>query len=396
MDAQKTGVITLIKSAIDGKSYPLPEGFDLPQAVQTAIDHRIVALIYYGALNCGISKNCEPMQVLFRYIVAIMTVDAQQNHEIQRVCSAFDENRIDYLPMKGTVLKKLYPKSEMRTMGDADILIRKDQYPQIQPIMESLGFTFRYESDHELVWKRNRLELELHKRVMTTYNKDFYQYFGTGWRFARKVTETGTRYDISDEDFYIYMFVHFTKHYRVSGIGIKHLVDLWVYRCAKRELNDRYINAELKKLKLDVFHGHILETLDMWFHGGAQESIPEYITDVIFTSGEYGLAETAQAARILRDSKQTTGSVKRSRFNAFLARIFLPYRGMCIKYPVLYKVPILLPFLWIYRGITTVLFRADKIKAYLKHDDSMDEKIDQHQQALNMVGLDFYPEERET
>ena len=35
-----------------------------------------------------------------------------------------EENGIDYLPLKGYNLKKLYPKPELRTMGDADVLIR--------------------------------------------------------------------------------------------------------------------------------------------------------------------------------------------------------------------------------------------------------------------------------
>lgn len=395
MNAQQKGIVTLIKSALDGKEYPLPDEFDFKEAVKVALEHRIIALIYYGALNCGINKNCEDMQKLFRYIVAIMCVGEQQNYMINRVFNAFDEKRIDYLPMKGLLLKEMYPKPEMRIMGDADVLIREDQYDQIQQIMHSLGFTFCYESNHELVWKYNKLVLELHKRVMTTYNKDFYEYFGNGWRFARKVSEEGTRYETSDEDFYIYMFVHFTKHYRVSGIGIKHLVDIWVYRKAKQNLDDAYVEVELKKLKLDIFHKNIMQTVQMWFADGQSNDKTDYITDVIFTSGEYGVAETAQAAHILRESK-TTGSILRVKVRKLWEIIFLPYSGMCRKYAVLKKMPFLLPGFWVVRWVDALLHKRPQLRKCLSGFKKInDNRIEKHQQALNFVGLDFYTQEQE-
>lgn len=39
---------------------------------------------------------------------------------------AFDAGGIDYMPLKGSILKDLYPRHEMRMMGDADILIRME------------------------------------------------------------------------------------------------------------------------------------------------------------------------------------------------------------------------------------------------------------------------------
>ena len=35
----------------------------------------------------------------------------------------------------------MYPKTEMRVMSDADILIRTEQYDKIRPIMVELGYS---------------------------------------------------------------------------------------------------------------------------------------------------------------------------------------------------------------------------------------------------------------
>ena len=63
---------------------------------------------------------------------------------------------------------------------------------------------------------------------------------------------------------------------------------------------------------------------------------------------------------------------------------------MCIKYPYLKKAPFLLPIMWIHRILTTILFKGDRIKAQAQAIDQMNaENINNYQQSLNFVGLDF-------
>ena len=41
-------------------------------------------------------------------------------------------------------MKALYPAPELRVMGDADVLIRLEQYEKIVPLMEKMGFVMFY------------------------------------------------------------------------------------------------------------------------------------------------------------------------------------------------------------------------------------------------------------
>ena len=43
--------------------------------------------------------------------------------------------------------------------------------------------------------------------------------------------------EMSAEDEMIYIFTHYAKHYRAAGVGIKHILDLWVYKLYKPELD---------------------------------------------------------------------------------------------------------------------------------------------------------------
>ena len=157
MDHQQKGLLTLIRSAITSQPLPLPEGFDLEGTHNQIKYHEIVPLTYEGALLCGISKKTPAMNLLFQDYCRFFMRSEAQMQAIGRIYAAFDANKIDYLPVKGCNMKPLYPKPELRVMGDADILIRMEQYSQIVPIMESLGFEATQESDHEYIWRSKEL-----------------------------------------------------------------------------------------------------------------------------------------------------------------------------------------------------------------------------------------------
>ena len=213
MDITQKGIITLLKSAVTGEKYQLPEAFDLDAAFPEIKRHKIYPLAFQGAVTCGVSRSHPVMQQLFqRYCRDLLTSEGQMR-EIQRLCRMFDKNDIDYMPLKGCNMKKRYPKPELRLMGDADILIREEQYPQIVPIMESLGFVFQCESDHELIWKSSGLYLELHKRLVPSYHKDLSPYFEGCW--DRSVISEGRCHVMTPEDEWLYLFTHFATHFRL-------------------------------------------------------------------------------------------------------------------------------------------------------------------------------------
>lgn len=378
--------INIVKASFSGKKENISAEFDLERAVELAKKHNIAPVLYYGAINCGIPQETKPMQELHQLTLRSIMVSARQTYEIEQLKKAFEAENIAHMMLKGTILKSVYPKPEMRAMGDADILIKLEQYPQIQSIMERLQYTFKHETDHELIWAKPTLFLELHKRIMTSYNKDFYSYFGTGWKIAKPIPGS-SGYQMSTEDFYIFTFVHFTKHYRISGIGIKHLIDMWVYANAHPETDWAYVEKELKKMNLSAFHANIKKTIAVWFDGEADQDVADLITSVIFSSGQYGSAEKAIINRSLQNGKNTTLKIKVSRV---FQSVFPSCQTMKKKYPVLEKAAVLLPVVWIVRIFKTVFCRKARVKAFFDEIEQIDDsKIRENEQALRFVGLDF-------
>lgn len=387
MEKYQRDFIDVLKAAFSTSKTRLPDNFDYERAVHVAKKHNIVPILFYGAMNCNVSQNDPYMDELFQLTLQSAMVSMQQTYEVEQIVRAFEAEKIKYMLLKGSILKNLYPKPEMRTMGDADILIDMEQYSKVASLMEQLQFTFKKETDHEMIWSKPTLLLELHKRIMTTYNKDYYRYYGNGWGLAHHVANS-SHFVMSPEDFYIFIFVHFTKHYRISGIGIKHLIDLWVYVEGNQNLNWNYIEKELGKLQLSQFHFNIRKTISVWFEGGTDTNVSDLITSVIFNSGEYGTAEMAIINRSLQKGKNSSFKIKAYQV---LYNIFLPYKEMKKRYAVLNKLPVLLPFMWVVRFFDITFRHKSRVKSFMRKINKVDSsQIKGNEQALHIVGLDFF------
>lgn len=386
MDQFQRDFIEIIYAAFEQPRHKLSDDFDFEKAVKLAKAHNIAAIIYYGALNLGVPTDASYMQELFSLTCQSMMVSQRQMYEIGRLEEAFEQAGIEYMPLKGTVLKSLYPQPEMRTMGDADILIRLEQYPKIEEIMKVLGFEFKRENEHELVWQKTSLYLELHKSLVPEGSKDFYRYFGTGWQLGAKLPDHA-KYDMSPENFFLYVFIHFTKHYRSYGIGIKHLLDLWVITKTFPKMDREYVYCCLKEMNLHDFFTYTMETVKVWFEETAENDRSTLITNVIFNSGQYGTAERGLINRAVLHHK---GSSTRAKFVRLRDGVFLPYIQMKHRYKMVKKYPISLPVMWVVRWFEILfcrryVFKVQKEQSRMMNQSSMNESL----QALRFVGLDM-------
>lgn len=392
MDLFQQQALTLIRCALTGEPYTFEEKPDATAMVRLAAKHKIAALMYYGMIGAGLD-DAPVMQQLFMGCCQYVAVSEQQMAMLDKVFAAFEERQIDYLPLKGVLLKSIYPKPEMRRMGDADILFRREQYDAIKEILTEMGFTFDYETDHEAVWKHPHLLLEMHKRIVPRRDPDLYRYFGNGWAHAVADAEHPYRYGFTPEMQFVSLFVHLVKHYRGGGIGLSHMIDLWVFRRHHSELDEAVIRAELDKVYLGEFYTNVWDTLLVWFEGAEATDKTDFITNVIFENGVYGTRERAHLSYVAK-----AGHREDAHKNTYLTKwallLFPPKRALLTKYPVLRRRAWLLPAVWVVRWVDTLLFHRKRIAQ--RNTDiqrTNAESIEQFEQALHYVGLDYHFEE---
>lgn len=386
MNATHRGIVLLMKSAVTGKTYDLPSDFLLEEANETIKKQGLSLMAVVGGYNCGLFTQKQMLQSYYHHLLQ----SERQIKKLSELFRLFDDQKIDYLPVKGCVMKDLYPKQELRSMGDADILIRVEQYPLIRQIMEDNGFSLQSDNDHVYYWKSDSLHVELHKCLVPVMDRDYYAYYHTGWHLAQK--QTGNRYALSPEDHFVFMMVHFARHYRFSGIGCRHVVDLYVYRKAYPNMNESYILQELEKLKLDVFCENVLRLLDVWFEDRETDKVTEFMSDFILSGGSWGKWENYVLSTEVREAENRNAeNVKYTKLRSAFRAIFPPLETMRKDYPVLKKYPLLFPGFWCVKWLEILLFRRESIVRRKKMIGIVsDEKANAYKNALQYVGLDFY------
>lgn len=389
MDTLYKGILALLKSAITGEIVPLPEQFNIEQAYPILRKHSVLPMGYAGAIKCGISKEHPVMQLLRRDYFAAVLKSENQLAAIRTITQHFDAAGIDYMLLKGSALKSLYPVHEYRMMGDADILIRMEQYATISSVLEEMGYALQQETDYELVWVGPKLHLELHKRPVSSGNREFFHYYGDGW--TRAMLLQGSQYTMTAEDQYVYLIMHLAKHYRAGGVGLRHVLDLWVYR-EKTQIDMEYVRRELEKINLLAFFENILQVIDGWFLDKPMDEKAEFITDVIFHSGNWGTAKQGRLSAIIRNSR-AKDSAGQSRRRRLWRKIFPKWSELRYQYALLDRAPVLLPIFWCIRLATIGMFRRKQaVETYRGLAEVTEQEIVSHEQALAYVGLYFEKE----
>ena len=386
LNTKELGLIALVRTALLQEKTQPPQDFSLTQILPLIRRHQIApmimeALAFYDDLDVSMC-----MDKLLQISGLSISVTESQIEETKALCAAFEEEKIDYALLKGSVIMNYYPKPYVRSMADVDILVRVGQYDRIEPIMRRFGYEQGTESDHEYNWQKGRVHIELHKYLIPSYNKRYYAYFGDGWALMRQ-TENTTAYTMTDEDCFVYAFTHYAKHFRDGGIGIKHLTDLWVCKRACPNMDEKYILKGLKHLGLDEFYANVMQTASAWFDGGEMTEIAQTLTSEIISSGAYGRADSYRKAEALRNAP---AAGKKSKFRWVMRKIFLPYKNMCIKYPFLRYVPILLPVMWVVRWIAAMICKPKNVKKNVHDARNMSqEAVDEYRAYLASLGLYF-------
>lgn len=381
-------VISLIKSALLNKNEVTEEISDWSEIIKFALRHQIVSLIYYGVIYSGVNVPKDEFQIIENMALKNMSVDLNQIYAIKCLEEEFNHNQIDYMLLKGSVLKHVYPKTDMRTMGDIDILIRTEQYKKISDIMIKLGYSFDAESSHDFEWTSKFAHIELHKSMIPPHDADFYKYFHSGWEKSNKCSDDSYSYSISDEDQLIYVFTHFAKHYRSAGIGIRHMLDLWIILKEYTQINQDTVCEALESIGLLDFYKNIIYVLGVWFDNKPSTEKSDYITEYIFESGAYGLHKNRIISKSVKKSDDKSTSEMRAKY--IRSMLFPNISSMKLAYPILKKFPFLLPAVWIFRFFKVLIFKRGKIAQEINNMDYINsDDVKARKKALDYVGLKY-------
>ena len=284
----------LIRCVLNNKA-PAKEKLDkmdLSGVFAVAKAHSLTAIAAYALESAGIyDKDFEEEKN--KSIRKTIILDAER----ENVLAELEKAGIWYMPLKGILIKDLYPQIGMRQMADNDILFDKIRAEDVRTIMQSFGFkTKNFDSgNHDIYYKPPVCNFEMHTQLFSDLHQEvFYNYYSDVFQMLTKDSENCFGYHLSVEDFYIYITAHNYKHFSGGGTGLRSLVDTYVYlNHYAGKLDMKYIENECEKLGISEYEKQSRE-LAMHLLGGVKLTAGEYkMFDYIIFSGTYGTVENS-------------------------------------------------------------------------------------------------------
>ena len=355
-----TDLISLIATAIgreDDVSKKICDKSQLEAIYALSKKHDVAHLVAealkgfdFGALGdegTAIRAKLEKQKLLafFRY--------EKIKFALAQLCELFEAEGVDFMPLKGSVIRKYYPEEWMRTSCDIDILVREEQLEHAAELVECrLGFKRGALGSHDIGFdSASGVHFELHYALIEeTDVGDADRPLLNVWQYASIVEGKSYEYAMSDEMFYYYHVAHMAKHFVGGGCGIRPFIDLWILN--SRIAFDGERRRELLTTGgLSAFATHTERLSEVWFGDGEHSEVTLTMQEYLLGGGVYGNITN----RVAVGQTKKGGKLKYA-----LSRIWLPYEVLRFHYPSLNGRKWLLPFYEVRRWFKLLFFGGVK------------------------------------
>lgn len=378
MNQHEHNLIQAVRAALD--DFTVPECKNVKAVVNLSKKHMVQNILAEVLTKLGdvpedVSESVTQEQTL------LLIKDANQEAEINKLVKLLEEQKIPAVLLKGWYLKQFYPRSDLRAMADYDIFIRNCDEKKIHNLLKDKNYSVvAFGGKKDNVYKKEPyVILEMHKNLFM-FEDNWNSFFNDKssqmyiWDRVVNVDDNKYVYRMDDELFYVYMIAHIAKHLLDDGgIGLKAILDVWLFLKKKSELCFDIIYRDLDKLGLREFSDNVILLTRYWFDEENNVK-PEVIQlgEHILSCGVYGNSSVMVATKdeIMAESP--------SAFKYLFRRAFPGFDAMIIRYPQLEKKKWLLPFYYIKRLWYSLVHRRNEIKGEFNSSRNIDPDRVQH------------------
>ena len=323
---------TLIDAPMAEQLYRLAKTHDMAHVVAIAMEKLSLNLPDDSVVLKKLQK--QQMLAFYRYQTS--------QFELGAICDCFEEGGIDFIPLKGAVIRPLYPQPWLRTSCDLDVLVHPSDLDRAADLLATtLGYQKGTKNYHNIsLYTASGVHVELHFDLIEEMRHPaFIKILSRAWEYAAPVEGKQHHMAFSNEFFYFYHVAHMVKHFEEGGCGIRPFVDLLLL--GRSMTYDAEKKAKmLAEGSLTVFEENARRLAAVWFCGEPHNDLTAKTEQFILQGGVYGTVENKVAVQ-----QQKKGG----RFAFVMAKIFPPYRVLKHQYPVLKKHCYLMPVFTVVR-----------------------------------------------
>lgn len=353
----------------------------LPRMFTLAYHHDLVHLLGDVLDKNGVLENDEIATKYRSFVLEAIYRYEKIEFEFERICKNFEENLIDFMPLKGSIIRSLYAKPWLRTSSDADILVKEADLKRAEELLIKIGFLKTHESSHDVTYTYGEgVIIELHFSLSEINEGEVIgQMLSDVWKYAKVKDGWKHQYALDDNFFYFYHIAHTAKHFSMGGCGIKPILDLHILQNTKN-----YDNHEIKRLLkqsgLERFDFALRSLSEVWFSGKPHDEVTLAMEEFILSGGVYG----TESQLLLLKKRRVGGKIR-----YIFSRIFVTRRELEYEYPTLKKHSVLLPFFQVVRWVKFIL-KGDKKHSKDRYEiikNISEENIQKVDNLFNKIGL---------
>lgn len=337
---QTKNFIHLIQGALVCNKIPELESPDWAQLFYLSKLHNVVSLGYESMKRMPVEDGPDQeLRKRWKYENDQCTFQCiYQQAALEELKECFEREQIPVILLKGAVLREYYPREDLRTMSDLDILIRKEDIPRIRPLFLRMGYQAKsIDKRNEDIYTRDEcVTLEVHRELL--WRQDAWnEYFGHVWERTEKLPGYNWVQIMNPEDFYFHLLGHMIQHMHNGGIGIKAFLDIKIFQEQNREkLETNEFQDTLKAFHLEKLNENIGKLFQLWEGEAHTDPLMEAWTEFIMNCGAYGevgnFIITNPAFSDFRESQK-----KGFRYRYIWRRLFPSYEEMKHMYPKVKK-----------------------------------------------------------
>ena len=258
-----------------------------------------------------------------------------QNAELNAIKEVFEKNDIDFVPLKGAVIRDYYPEPWLRPSCDIDILVMENDVSRaIKTLENELGYNTKSKNYHDYsLFSESGVHLELHFNIKENTDK-LDEVLQNAWKYARKKECKSHEYEFTGEFLLFHLYAHTAYHFISGGCGIKPIFDDMILK-NKLDYDEKELDELLTAGGIKEFADKIGLLGEVWLSEKEHDELTGTMEKYILSGGVYGSGKN-KAVVLRTEKKGKTRSVA--------SRLWLPYKNLVIEYPSLEGRRILQPF----------------------------------------------------
>lgn len=367
-------VLHLLAVSIGSKLPPLSvedrRNVDWERVMRESIQQSVSPLVFEAAS----AYEADIPPAIYRHWFSLVYAQLCNTHRVlssqEYLVDLMKRKNQPCLILKGTSAAVYYPDPEKRCYGDVDFLIDPTQRDAVEKLLEDDGYK-RCGIHHicHVVYRRGYEHLEMHFEIAgIPFGKPgerVREYFRGVEHRPLIQTINGAQFPgPHPRDHAMILLLHIQHHMLGDGIGLRHLCDwgAFINRTADEPFWETDVLPLVHEIGLMTYMATMTKTAALylgtvcpaWAQGADDELCADVVADM-YANGNFGRKNDLRSKSGMLIAENGKAGTKHGMvYN--LAHIL--HGAVLLQYPIVRRVPILYPFLYVYKVIRFLVLRV--------------------------------------